>query len=205
MSTLTHNALLPRPAAEPAWDIARLFPYQGQWSFDDYVHLSGNRLVEFTDGFIEVLPMPTELHQAMVAYLYGLLLSFVTPRGLGKVLFAPLRIKLPGNKFREPDLVFMLARNSDRRHNEYWDGADLVMEVVSEDGRARDVETKRTEYAQAGIPEYWIVDPERREITVLQLAGDRYEEHGIFRAGEKATSILLAGFELAVNDAFDVR
>ena len=51
---------------EPAWDIARLFPPQGQWSEEDYFALDTNRLVELSDGFIEVLPMPTMVHQLIV-------------------------------------------------------------------------------------------------------------------------------------------
>ena len=52
-------------------------------------------------------------------------------------------------------------------------GADLVIEVVSDQGRPRDLEIKRQEYAQAGIPEYWIVDPQLEQITVLALEGSR--------------------------------
>jgi hypothetical protein len=59
----------------PTWEIAHLFPAQGTWSEEEYLGLSGNRLVEFSDGFLEVLPLPTTSHQALVAYLYGLLFS----------------------------------------------------------------------------------------------------------------------------------
>jgi Uma2 family endonuclease len=52
----------------------------------------------------------------------------------------------------------------------YADGADLVIEVLSKD-RDRDLQMKRLEYAQAGIPEYWIGDPRDQRITVLRLAG----------------------------------
>jgi hypothetical protein len=72
-------------------------------------------------------------------------------------------------KFREPDIVFLLAQHADRRGNKYWRGADLVMEVVSEDDPDRDLVTKRVEYAQAGICEYWLLDPRDRTVTVLAL------------------------------------
>jgi hypothetical protein len=70
-----------------------------------------------------------------------------------------------------------------RRQNAYWTGADLVIEVVSPDDPQRDLVTKRSEYAQAGIPEYWIVDPQTETITVLRLEDARYVEHGVFRPG----------------------
>jgi Uma2 family endonuclease len=61
---------------------------------------------------------------------------------------------------------------------------------------------KREEYAEAGIPEYWIVNPLNRTITVLTLEGDTYREHGIFAPGAQATSVLLAGFAVDVRAAF---
>jgi Uma2 family endonuclease len=53
----------------------------------------------------------------------------------------------------------MKAEHRNRRTFDYWEGADLVVEIVNRDDPARDLETKRAEYAEAGIPEYWIVDP----------------------------------------------
>jgi hypothetical protein len=51
----------------PTWEIAHLFPNQGTWTVDDYLALNTNHLVEFSDGLIEILPMPTEQHQLLVA------------------------------------------------------------------------------------------------------------------------------------------
>src|SRR6266550_1597590 len=151
-----------RRASGPAWDIARLFPDQGAWSEDDYLELNGNHLVEFSNGRIEVLPMPTTAHQRIVLYLVGLLVAHTSASKLGEALIAPLRVRLWAVKYREPDVIFMLARHASRIHNQFWDGADLVIEVVSDDeeGRRRDLFTKRREYARAGIPEYWLVDPQ---------------------------------------------
>jgi Uma2 family endonuclease len=79
------------------------------------------------------------------------------------------------------------------------------VEVVSEDDPARDLVTKRREYAEAGIPEYWIVDARTETITVLQLAAGAYREHGVFPRGTAATSPLLAGLEIPANGVFDAR
>lgn len=193
--------------AEPAWDIAKLFPDQGYWSEEDYLELDTNHLVEFTDGFIEVLPMPKTSHQRIVQYLSNLLLAFVNAGELGTVLFVPLRIRLRRNKYREPDVVFMLAKHKARIHEEYWDGADLVMEVVSDDpeSRERDLVKKRRAYAAAGISEYWIVDPKERQITVLKLSGKAYVVHGKFAAGQMAESALLKGFNVDVASCVNTK
>ena len=73
MSQAAPSAHLPPRRGDPAWDIALLFPTQGEWSEDEYLALDTNHLVEFSDGFIEVLPMPNILHQLLVKYLHGLL------------------------------------------------------------------------------------------------------------------------------------
>jgi Uma2 family endonuclease len=199
MSTIP--ARTERPSSEPAWDIAKLYPDQGYWSDGDYLSLSTNHLVEFTHGYVEVLPMPTQRHQLIVLFLVDALRAFIVGRKLGRALIAPLRVRLESGKYREPDVVFMLAEHASRMGNEYWEGADIVMEVVSDDDRRRDLEEKPRDYALAGIPEYWIIDPREQSITVLTLSGDHYivacEAHG----GRKATSVLLQGFEVDVTAA----
>lgn len=78
------------------------------------------------------------------------------------------------------------------------------MEVVGRGrrNRERDLVTKRKEYAKAGVREYWIVDPDKKTITVLTLAGKTYKVHGDFKEGDDATSKLLKGFRVAVSDVF---
>jgi Uma2 family endonuclease len=146
--------------------------------------------------------MPTQSHQNIVAFLYEAILKFVRASDLGKVLFAPLRIRLEPGKFREPDIAFMLKTHAGRRSDEFWDGADWVIEIVSDNDRRRDIETKRFEYARAGIPEYWIVDPANLIITVLFLNGDHYIEHGVFKASQRAWSATMSGFEVEVSAVF---
>ena len=201
-SVTTASPALVEPALDP--EIVALLPAQGEWSMHDYLWLTNhtNRLVELNDGHIEVLPMPTEKHQAISVYLF-LALRALMQRVGGTVFYAPLRLRVAEGKFREPDLLLLRSSNDPRRHNEYWAGADLVVEIVSPDDPARDRVTKRTEYAQAGIPEYWIVDPRDETITVLRLVDTRYEEHGMFGRGTHATSALLADFEVSVDAVLD--
>jgi Uma2 family endonuclease len=191
---------LPDNHAEPAWEVALLFPAQGEWSEDDYLWLTDHTrcLVEFTDGHIEVLPMPTDAHQRIVLFLYRALYAFLAAREAGIVLVAPLRLRVRTGRYREPDLLLLLSANDPRRSNRYWTGADLVVEVISPDDPKRDLVRKRREYARAGIPEYWIINPATEQILVLRLAGTTYVEHGVFARGTQATSALLEGFTVAV-------
>lgn len=146
--------------------------------------------------------MPTDEHQTIVLLLYELLVALVRPRG-GKVLVAPLRLKVRDDTYREPDIVLLRSAQDPRRQNRFWLGADLVVEVVSPDKPERDLVDKRGEYAAAQIPEYWIVNPQNETITVLSLEGSRYVEHGMFRRGATATSVLLEGCSVVVDAVFD--
>ncbi len=140
------HQMLRKPAddledGEPAWDVAYLFPPQGQWTESDYLALDTNHMVELVDGFLEVLPMPTTTHQLLIGCLYRLLWAFCAASDLGTAALAGIRVRLRPRTFREPDVVFMLKEHADRIGEEYWKGADLVMEVVSKgpENRERDL------------------------------------------------------------------
>jgi len=190
---------------KPAWEIATLFPLQGTWSAEDYLALDTNRLIELDKGRLEVLAVPTELHQIIVAFLYRTLFQWSQSVGAGRVLMAPMRVQMANGKFREPDVLFMASEHANRRHSKFWEGADFVIEVVSEDDPDRDLVAKRREYAEAGIPEYWIVDPRDESILVLVLDGKTapYTEHARCCGDDVARSVTLPGLEVVTKQAFD--
>src|SRR5665213_337708 len=153
MKSKTANPPAVKPQKGPVWEIATFFPYQGDWSEEDYLELETIRRMELSDGYIEVLPMPTTSHQMVLLHLYGLLLAFTAKHDLGTVLTSGTRVRLRPDKIREPDVVFMSKGHAERMREEYWIGADLAMEIVSGSAkdRRRDLATKREEYARYGI------------------------------------------------------
>jgi len=190
----------------PDWKdlLVDILPPQGQWSEEQYLILTDHRrrLIEFSDGFLEVLPMPTDQHQTLLKFLFLAFFQFFETRG-GNVQFAPLRLRIRPGKFREPDLLVLIAATDRRRQDRFWLGADLALEVVSEDKPERDLIDKRDDYAEAGVPEYWIVNPQTQTIAVLRLKDGAYEEIGAYRRGESAASILAPEFTLSVDRVFD--
>ena len=180
-----------------------LLPLQGLWTEEQYLALTSqtNHLIEFTDGEIEVLPMPTSSHQTILLLLYDLFRATIQQTG-GRILVAPLRMQVRAGKYREPDIL-MLRDAADPRYQEaFWLGADLVVEIVSPDRPERDTQEKPRDYAEAGIPEYWIVNPLDTTITVLVLRDGQYTEHGVFTRGQRATSALLPEFAVDVAEVF---
>ena len=204
---MTH-ATIAAATSQEALDaiLSGAMPSQGCWSDDHYLWLTDRTrsLVEFTDGRVEVLPMPTERHQIILLFLYRLLYAHVhdAPRE-GVVVTSGLRMRVREGKFREPDLLLLRDRTDSRRQDRFWLGADLVVEIVSPDDPARALVVKRADYAEAAIPEYWIVDPRAETVTVLGLAANGYVERGAFARGDVATSSLLDGVTVDVTALFD--
>src|SRR5688572_8084243 len=177
---------------EPVWEIAELFPEQGLWTEQQYLALKTNRLVEFDNGTIEVLPAATQTHQLIVAFFFEALKAYIA--GRGQVFFAPYLLRVPSGRYRDPDILYLTPQQDARAGEDFTTEAELVMEVVSPDDPDRDYVTKRRDYDEAGVPEYWITDRARRQILVLRLENGQYVEHGTFGPGQRATSHHLPGF-----------
>jgi Uma2 family endonuclease len=132
--------------ADYVWEVATLFPQQGEWSEEGYLEITdrSNRRIEFTDGCMEFLATPTEIHEALLQFLFFALHRYVEERAIDKVYWNGIRLRIRARKIRLPDVIFLHKDHFHARHNRVWDGADLVMEVVSDDpkDRKRDDEQK---------------------------------------------------------------
>ncbi len=186
----------------PTWELTDLLlPYQGDWTVEEYLKLHTNRLIEFTDGYLDFLPMPDEIHWEVQNFVFSAVKAFLAKRGAGVVRYAPFKVRVGPKAFREPDVCILLNEQDPRRAREYWGGADVAMEVVSRDKPERDYEEKREDYAAAGISEYWIIDPQVQTLTILVLAAGTYREHAVLTAG-RAVSTVAEGFSIDVGECF---
>jgi Uma2 family endonuclease len=184
--------------------LAELLPGPGEWTEADYYPFSDRgRLVELSEGNIEVLPLPTHYHQLIVKRLFRAIDSVVERLQMGEVQFAPLPVRLWEGKIREPDLVYMSAAHADRI-GKYWGVPDLAIEVVSEGGEITDKQIKRAEYARAGVLEYWIADLAAKTIELLTLNEQTgsYNPGTIFTTADMLVSPILPGFSLSLADLF---
>jgi Uma2 family endonuclease len=103
----------------------------------------------------------------------------------------------------QPDLVFVAAERLDIVTQRAIEGVpDLVVEVLSPSNWLDDRRTKFALYAEIGVREYWIVDPDERTVEVFSLQEGRYALRGRFGPDETLRSDLLPGFEVAVGDLF---
>lgn len=155
---------------------------------------------EWVNGEIIMMTPASNRHQNLSDFLLVLMRSFVERHHLGIVRSAPFLMRLSEDTAREPDILFVANEHLDRLKETYLDGpADLVVEIVSPESRLRDRGEKFAEYEMAGIPEYWLIDPDLKRADFYVLGEDeRYERlaadaKGVYR------SRVLRGFWLNVN------
>ena len=128
--------------------------------------------------------------------------AFVNARDLGKLVISPFDMVISARRALQPDVLFIAKKHLGRIDKVLRGPADLVVEVLSEHGRRRDRIDKRDLYAQYGIPEYWMVDPEARTVEVLTLDRGDYRLAGRHGLGQTANSVLLDGIKLEVGRLF---
>ena len=133
----------------------------------------GNRH-EIIDGVLFVSPFPTYPHQAALQALLRALDVHVHAHGLGKIFPAGLKVVLDEPTGVGPDLTFVsAARMQHMRRDGYYGPPDLLVEILFSRPQL-DRLVKLNKYAQAGVPHYWIVDPDERLLDAYRLEGGRY-------------------------------
>lgn len=151
-------------------------------------------------GEVIISMPPRNIHQITLSFLHRLLALFVDLFDLGIVSIAPFEVKLkPGGSAREPDIFFVSTENLNRLTEERLVGPpDLIIEIISPDSVGRDRNTKFKEYAEAGVREYWLVDPrpgkQRADFFRLDQNG-QYTLHAT-EDDERVESLTLPGFWL---------
>ncbi len=154
-------------------------------SLAEFAQAEGQRgfQYELSRGVVEVIQVPGLPHGSIVDAINDQLAVWRAARpGVihYKATGADCKLLLPGMQSeRHPDLSIYLTPPPDPISP--WDRwvPDLVIEVVSEGGERRDYEDKRQEYLAAGVREYWIVDPSRRSVLVLERVGDVFRERAV--------------------------
>ncbi len=140
---------------------------------------SESQIVEWVNGEIIKYMPPIYGHQDIVSFLDALLRQFVQYFNLGVIIPAPFEVKLwPDGPSREPDILFISQNNLPKlTPKRFQGGPDLIIEIVSTSSAVEDRVRKLTQYEQAGVSEYWIIDPRQH-----QQQADFYllDENGVY-------------------------
>lgn len=147
---------------------------QGEYTLDDYYALPAERRVELIDGVIYDMGAPTFVHQHILGNTYMAIRKFIDSKG-GSCLpmMAPVDVRLDSDNrtMVQPDILILCDKSQIRR----WgiDGApDFCLEIISESTSKKDYIKKLQKYIEAGVKEYWIIDPYRKLLFVYNWKDD---------------------------------
>ena len=167
------------------------------WTYDEMVAElpETNQPIELWNGEIIMSPAPHPDHQTIVLNFAATLMAFVAVDRLGKVFVSPVDVVLTPRRVVQPDVFFITQARMGIVRDHVAGAPDLVMEVISAGSWQRDRIQKKALYEQAGVAEYWIIDPDAKAIEVFTLTKDAYQLHSKATGKVSAKSKLLAGFK----------
>lgn len=184
--------------------VSRPFPpKQGNWNYDAYTQLPDNGMrYEVIGGELFMSPAPRPKHQ-ITSYELGFSFGvFVKQHKLGRILTAPIDVRLPDLADPvQPDILFIRKDNLSIIKDQFIEGIpDLTVEIFSPGSKGYDSRKKFELYAQAGVKEYWMVDPDACTVDIYVLRGEAYALLGHFTAADEAYSEVLDGFSVPVRE-----
>jgi Uma2 family endonuclease len=175
-----------------------------KFTYHDYLHLPDDgKRYQIIAGELFMVPAPTTFHQRILRILGRVLDEFVTKNRIGEVFYSPYDVVLSDIDVVQPDILFVSRERSDIIKEKNIQGApDLVVEILSPYSDKIDRISKTRLYARFGIREYWIVDPDKKEITVLHLGAGTYKKLGMFGIKDTFESRLLKGLTIRISEIF---
>ena len=174
-------------------------------SLEEFCQLPESNLPhELIDGELRMPAAPIRRHQRIIGNIYLVLRPHVEGRNLGSVELAPVDVVLDQERplVVQPDLLYVSRGRAGIIRERIYGAPDLTVEVCSRGGAVFDRTEKAAFYAQYGLWEYWLVDPDAETIEVRRLEPHGYETVGRFARGENLRSTLFPDLGLPVDQIF---
>lgn len=179
-----------------AADVA--IPEKERYTHADYAALPEGAPYELIRGELVMTASASVLHQRIIRRLLRLLDEHVSTRDLGEVFVSPIDVHLTDEDTPQPDLAYVARERLGIVGEQAIEGApDLVVEVLSPSTAYYDLRTKKHLYAEAGVAEYWIVDPIEASVEVYRGVDGAFDLHRRAKGSDRARSALLG--DLAVS------
>jgi len=177
------------------------------YTYADYLTWRFQERVELIMGKIfKMSPAPTSQHQHLTTAISSGIFQFLKNKTC-KVFSAPFDVSLPdasgiNNTVVQPDIT-VVCDQSKIKLDGCHGAPDLVVEVISKSSVKKDLHEKYNVYENAGVKEYWIVNPNDRSLIIFILNDKgQYQPSKPLTRGDKAHSTVLPGFELDLDELF---
>ena len=178
-----------------------------EWTYEEFMALpeGGPVRYEIIDGELCMTPSPVTRHQKISKNLLFEIERFLRTNPLGEIFAAPVDVVFSQEppQVVVPDLVFVAAEHLSLITEKNLQGVpDLLVEILSPTTATIDRRVKHALYELVGVPEYWIVDPERNSVQVFRLSGGRYAPALEFGLGDRLETPLLPGLSIPLSNVF---
>lgn len=171
---------------------------QGEYTIEDYYALPDDKRMELIDGVFYDMAAPSNIHQIIAAQIYRYIFDFIySQSGRCVPLIAPADVNLgkDDKTMVQPDVMVVCDRNKIQRQK--INGApDMVVEIISESTRMKDSSVKLMKYKEAGVREYWLVDPDKKLVVVYEF---EHEKYPVIYGFDDVVSVGIFGSECRVN------
>jgi Uma2 family endonuclease len=172
-------------------------------TIEDYEQLPEGAPYQLIGGELIMSPSPTRNHQDIASNIDFALKSFIIPRHLGRVYFAPLDVQLSDTDVYQPDILFIRQERlslitSDRVNI----APDLVIEILSPSTAYYDLKHKKEVYYEHGVSEYWIVDPADESVEIMTRNGGFFRTESMQRKTGILHSPMFSDFSMKVEEVF---
>lgn len=148
-------------------------------------------------------PAPETEHQRISKKIAFCFYGQIDAKGLGEIFYAPIDVALSDKDVFQPDVLIILHEHRDRIQEKRIVGApDLVVEILSSSSLVTDRVIKRRAYEEAGVAEYWLVDPKQQAIEVFVLEEDVYVSLGLFTGEQPLVSRIVSEISVPVAHFF---
>lgn len=157
---------------------------QGEYTVDDYRALPEDQRVELIDGVYYEMLAPTFNHQSIAGEIHRQIANYIMDQGGAcKPIISPVDVQLDQDEktMVQPDVAILCDEDKKKRWGIYG-APDFVLEVISPSTKKKDCTKKLAKYVEAGVREYWIVDPYQEKVLVYFFESEVYPE--IYRIGE---------------------
>jgi Uma2 family endonuclease len=165
--------------------------------------------MEFINGEIVLLASPSVIHQEISGDLYMIFKEFLKDKKC-KVYYAPFDIHFFKVGFKEPDVMqpdLLIACDTEEKVNEkgrYMGTPALVVEILSQSTRSKDMVDKLNTYMISGVKEFWIIDPNNESILIYSFKEYEISEFTAFKKDEIARSFNFEGLEVKCSEIFGI-
>ena len=171
---------------------------------EDYRALpEGGPQYQLIEGDLYMSPSPNRFHQDISRNIELIIANYLANHPIGIVYDAPLDVYLNDDNVFQPDLVFVARENYQVLTDAGIEGVpDLAIEILSPSTAKLDQNAKLRVYAQSGVKEFWVVDPETTTVAVYYLQQNATHPAAVYSTADRFTSGLFPELEFSVADFF---